>query len=446
MLCNIPKVSVTTWSSRNIILVGPTYKQYLNKALESIKNKEVASIIGQPGMGKTTILKKVEETVPSPIYLDLASKGDIEEEFWTKVSGERVRSLIFPELEKEKKKYGYSFFKKLFGVSFTSHLEGLCNKLIGKDDVKLRLYCLNYEKSFDGMISFIRDYKGFSDIVLLIDEVRESHIPKIHRLINSGLSVPILMAIPTDAYSKISDLAIRRRLDESRISLDSLSVDDIKEIVEAYCKPLSDEIFPVVLSLWRGRELNTVSSILQFIRGEVERVSKECGDNLDCAKEKMKISYSLSNAEEDTKTLEKLVRDSLISLSKELNISYVHSRGKRIEIKGKSFVASIFFIANEEAYVGLVRLYNNESKVDEDLKLLANVSVVEHEKKNYPVRSRFVITNSQSLEVDDTVQKVEISTMEVIRVLQGDNEILEEKVRSLVFNLLSSEKKEVAVT
>lgn len=446
MICDIPKVSVTTWSSKNVILVGPTYRQLLNKALESVKNKEVASIIGQPGMGKTTILKKVEETIQSSIYLDLASKNEIEEEFWSKVSGEKVRGMVYPLLERDKKKYGYSFFKKIFGVSFPSHLESLCNKMIAKDDVNLRLYCLNYEKSFDGMISFLRDYKSLTDVSLLIDEVREPHIPKIHRLINSGLQIPILMAIPTDAYSRIGDLAIRRRLDESRISLDSLSNEDIKEIVEAYCKPLSEELLPIVLSLWKGRELNTVSSILQFIRSEAEKVSKDCGDNLECAKERIKSSFSLSNVEEDSKNLEKLIRDSLSSLSKELNITYVHSRGKRIEVRGKSFVAGIFFIADGEAYVGLVKLFNNESKVDEDLKLLSYVESVEHEKKEYPVKCRFVVTNSPSLEVDNNVQKVEMSTMEVIRVLQGDNEILEEKVRGLISNLTQGGKGEVAVT
>jgi len=439
VICNIPKVTVTTWSSKNVILVGPTYRQYLNKALEVIKNKEVASIIGQPGMGKTTILKKVEEIVSSAIYLDLSAKGEIEDEFWSKIDRVKVKQLVYPLLEREKRKYGYSFFKRLFGVSFESHLESLCSKMIAKEDVNLRLYCLNYERDFDGMISFLRDYKSIAEVSLLIDEVRESHIPKIHRLINSGLQIPVLIAIPTDAYSRISDLAIRRRLDESRISLDSLSSEDIKEIIEAYCKPLAEEFFPVVLSMWKGKELNTVSSILQFIRSEDEKVSKECGDNIQCAKEKIKTSFSLSNIEEDSKNLEKLIRDSLLSLSKELNISYVHPRGKRIEVKGKSVVAGIFFIAKGEAYLGSVRLYNNESKADEELKLLSQVTTVEHEKKEYPVKCRFVITNSSALEVEN-VKKVEMSTMEVIRVLKGDTEILEEKVRGLVSSL------EVAVT
>ncbi|MEM4884817.1 MAG: ATP-binding protein, partial [Saccharolobus sp.] len=61
MSCEIPRVSVTTWSSKGVILVGPTYKKYLEKALNAVKNKEVASVVGQPGMGKTTLLKKIEE-------------------------------------------------------------------------------------------------------------------------------------------------------------------------------------------------------------------------------------------------------------------------------------------------------------------------------------------------------------------------------------------------
>ncbi|MBB5252664.1 ATP-binding protein [Sulfurisphaera ohwakuensis] len=452
MICDVPKVAVTTWSSRGVILVGPTYRQYLNKALDAVKNKEVASIIGQPGMGKTTILKKVEETVFSfsttPFYLDLASKSEIEDEFWSKVSGDKVRSVIYPLLEKDKKKYGYSFLKKLFGVSFRSHLDSLCGKMISDDDKLLRLYCLKYNRDFDGMLKFIEDFKSFDNIALLIDEVRETHITKIHRLINSGLNVSILIAIPTDSYSRITDLAIRRRLDESRISLDSLTSEDIKEIVEAYCKPLSEEFFPIVLSLWKGRELNTVSSILQFIRSEVEKASKECGDNINCLKERIRTSYSLSNVEEDSKNLERLIRDSLSSLSKEFNISYVHPRGKRIEVKGKSFVVGLFFILDNEAYIGLVKLYNNEVKAeDEDVKLLSYVSTVEHDKKEYSVKYRFVVTNSSSLEVPSVVNKLEFNTMEVVRVLQGDNEILEEKVRGFLKSITSQQgKSELAVT
>lgn len=450
MICDIPKVSVTTWSSKNIILVGPTYRQYLNKAIDSVKNKHVASIIGQPGMGKTTILKKVEETLSDKynvFYLDLASKGEIEEEFWSKINGEQIRNTVFPLLDKDKKKYGYSFFKKLFGVSFKSHLDSLCGKIIAKDDKNLRIYCLNYEKGFDGMINFINDMKTFSNIVLLIDEVRESHIPKIHRLINSGLGISILMAIPTDAYSRITDLAIRRRLDESRISLDSLTTEDIKEIVDAYCKPLSEELLPIILSLWKGRELNTVSSILQFIRSEIEKASKDCNENVECLKEKIRTSYSLHNVEEDSKNLEKLIRDSLSSMSKEFNITYVHPRGKRIEVKGKSFVAGLFFIMDNEAYIGLVKLFNNESEADDDIKLLSYVTSVEHEKKEYPVKLRFVITNSSSLNVPQTLNKIELTTMEVVRILQGDNEILDEKVRQLMRGLMSqTNKNEVAIT
>ncbi|BFH74174.1 hypothetical protein SJAV_21180 [Sulfurisphaera javensis] len=450
MICDIPKVSVTTWSSKGVLLVGPTYRQYLNKALESAKNKDVASIIGQPGMGKTTILKKVEESLTTShnvFYLDLASKNEIEDEFWSKVNGEKVRNIVYPMLEKDKKKYGYSFLKRLFGVSFRSHIDSLCNKIIAKDDKMLRLYCLNYERSYDGMLNFISDFKSFSEIVLLIDEVRESHIPKIHRLINSGLGISVLMAIPTDAYSKITDLAIRRRLDESRISLDSLTSDDIKEIVEAYCKPLSEELLPIVLSLWKGRELNTVSSILQFMRSEIEKANKDCNDNLDCLKNKIRTSYSLRDVSEDSKNLEKLVRDSLSSLSREFNITYVHPRGKRIEIKGKSFVVGLFFIVDNDAYIGLVKLYNNENIEDDELKLLGYVTTVEHEKREYVVKHRFVITNSSSLEVPQGVNKVEMSTMEVVRILQGDNEILEEKVRSILKGLVVSNRgNEVVMT
>lgn len=440
MICNIPKVTVTTWSSKNVILAGPTYRQYLQKALNSINNKDIASIIGQPGMGKTTLLRKLQEIVKEAYYLDLASKSEIEDEFWSKINPHEVKRLILPILSQNKKKYGYSFLKKLFGVKFKDWLEKVCNKY---DDAGLRLYCLSYERNFDGMLKMISDLKNFQNLTLLIDEIRESHIPKIHRLINSGLGIPVVMAIPTDAYSKVTDLAIRRRLDESRISLDSaLTPEDIKEIIDAYCHPVTEELFPIVLSLWNGKELNTVSSILQFIKSEVEKVEKECNEDLDCVKEKLRSSHTLKNPEEESKNLEKMIRDMLTSLSKELGITYVHPRGKRIEVNGKYLIVGIFFIKDDLAHLGLVKLMNDDKEDDEEVSLLSKVEKVEHEKKEYLVGSKFVITNSQKLNVRN-LTKVEITTMEAVRILQGDVDILEEKVKA--FNTLLSSQKQTAI-
>ncbi|BCU70856.1 ATP-binding protein [Stygiolobus caldivivus] len=433
MICNIPKVTVTTWSSDNIVLAGPTYRQYLNKSIDIINSKDVASIIGQPGMGKTTILRKAEESCKGKMFtffLDLASKNEIEEEFWSRIDRFKLREIVLPKMDK--KKYGYSFFKKLRGLSFESHLEGLCNKL---NDPLLRLYCVDYSKDFDGMLRLIGDLKAITDVVLFIDEVRDFHLSKIHRLINSGLAVPVLMAIPTDAYNKVTDLAIRRRLDESRISLDSaLTSEDIKEIIEAYCKPLADELYPIILSMWNGKELNTVSSILQYIKSEVDKAINACGkEEVDCVKEKIKSSYTLKDVESDSKTLEKMIRETINSLSKELEISYVHPRGKRVEIKGKTITVGIFFIYNEMAYIGLVKLMNS-SEVDLEAQLLSFLEVVEHDKKEYKVAKKFIITNGK-IDVQG-VETVELSTLEVVRIIRGDNVILDEKVRNLLKNIL----------
>lgn len=438
MICNIPKVTVTTWSSDKIVLAGPTYRQYLNKSLEIINSKDVASIIGQPGMGKTTILRKAEELCKDKMFtffLDLASKNEIEDEFWSKVDKFKLRELVLPKMDK--KKYGYTFFKRIRGIKFEKHLEGLCDKL---NDPLIRLYCLNYPRDFDGMLKLIGDLKTVTDVVLFIDEVRDSHLPKIHRLINSGLAVPVLMAIPTDAYNKVTDLAIRRRLDESRISLDSaLTADDIREIVEVYCKPLSEELYPIVLSMWNGKELNTVSSILQYIKNEVDKAINECGgEDLSCVKEKVKNSYTLKDIETDSKTLEKMIREELTNLAKEYDITYVHPRGKRVEVKGKNITVGLFFIHGEHAYIGLVKLMNNQQEVDSETQLLPFINVIEHDKKEYKVAKRFIITNGKiSLE---GVDSVELSTLEVVRMIRGDTVILEEKVRGLLKTILLPQK------
>ncbi len=425
-----------------MILVGPTYTKYLQKTLDAIKNRDVASIIGQPGMGKTTILKKAQESINDPsFYLDLSSKGEIEEEFWSKIDQFSLRNLTFEYLSENKKKFGYSFWKKITGTKFEDWLEKVCNKY---DDRYLRIYCLSYNKDFDGMLNLLSDLNGITNVSLLIDEVRENHIPKIHRLINAGLGIPVIMAIPTDSYSKVTDLAIRRRLDESRISLDSaLTPEDIKDIVNAYCSPISEEIFPIVLSMWNGRELNTVSSILQFIKSEIEKFDKECGESAECIKEKLRSSHTLKNPEEESRNLEKFIRESLNSMAKELGISYVHLRGKRIEVKGKYIVVGIFFIKDDLAYVGIVKLMNDDKEEDDDIKLLSQLEKVEHDKKEYIVGNRFVITNSMKLKVNEyKITNIEISTLEAIRILHGDSEILEEKLKEFTLSFMQKNNSE----
>lgn len=430
MICELPKVAVTTWSAKEVKLAGPTYRKYLEKAREAVERKEVRAIIGQPGMGKTTLLRSLAlEVGNSALFLDLAGKEGFEEEFWVKLDPSKVRELVFPKLEGEKGKYGYGFLKRLLGVNFRDHLERNCSKF---NDPRTRLFCMSYSRDFDGMLKFLQDAKEEMNVVLLVDEVRETHIPQIHRLINSGTGVPVIMAIPTDVYSRVTDLAIRRRLDESRITLDSALTDaDLKEIVEAYCPQLREELYPVILDLWNGRELNTVSSVLQFIRVEVEKAESTCGGDLSCVKDTFVKYHTLKDPEEDSKKLEKIVRDELSSMCQELGISYVHPRGKRVEAGGKYAVVGIFFLKDELAHVGVVKLKNDSSSQDQELEVLSKVEMVEHERRKYPVANRFLITNSLNLEYQG-VNRILMSVLEVTRVLQGDSDLLKERLRTLL--------------
>ncbi|WP_048057544.1 hypothetical protein [Metallosphaera cuprina] len=439
MICNVPKLTVTTWNSMQVVLVGPTYRRYLEKTLEAIKRKEIASIIGQPGMGKTTILKKAQaQSSGMTFFLDLSSRNDIEDEFWDKVDRTKIREIVRSSLNSKKAKLGYNFLKRIMGIKFESWLSQACGKY---EEVDLRLYCLDYQRNFDGVLRFISDLKNFTDVNLMIDEVRDSHIPKIHRLINSGLGIPVIMAIPTDSYSKVTDLAIRRRLDESRISLDSmLTAEDIREIVDVYCHNLVEEFFPIVLSLWNGGELNTVSSILQYMKSQVESFQKECGEDLECIRERIKSSHSLNDPEGKSRDLEKQIRDLIASEAKELGITYVHSRGKRVEANGKSLVVGIFFLRGEEAFLGEVKLMNDDREEDEEVSLLSEVKFVEHERRKCNVSGRFVITNSSRLNVGNHIRKIEITTLEAVRVLHGDSEILREVIRPIFEGTLDEDR------
>ncbi|AAK42860.1 ATP-binding protein [Saccharolobus solfataricus] len=432
MVCEIPRVTVTTWSSRSIILVGPTYRKYLEKTLEIVRNNEVASVVGQPGMGKTTLLKKIEEITKTDnlsIYLDLANKQSIDEEFWTKTTQFELREKALLELQKIKGKLGYSFWKRLMGVKFEDWLLKICNKY---NNPFLRVYCLSYERNFDGMINALRDMKNLSKLVLLIDEIRDYHLSLIHRLINAGLDIPIIMAMPTEVYSKVSDLAIRRRIEESRIPLDdALTSEDIKEIVEAYCKDLTEDILPIIITLWNSKEITNVSSILQFIRNEMDKVEKVCEkNNIDCIRSELRKYTSLRNPEVDAKEFEKKVRELLSNISKEFGISYVHPRGKRIEVDGKSIVVGLFFIVDDQVYLGDVVFSNDGSLYNyEELKLLSKIEEVEHDKKVYKVRGRFVITNTATN--INNIYTLNIPTLEVVKILNGDVFLLEERLKIL---------------
>ncbi|MCY0850942.1 ATP-binding protein [Sulfuracidifex metallicus] len=427
-LCKIPKVTVTTWSVKNVVLAGPTYRKYYERGLSLMKEGQVASIVGQPGMGKTTILKKLEESSKEwmkPIFLDMANKDDLSSEFWTKINETEIRKDSLIRLEGRKKELGYTFWRKLFGVKFWDHVERMCGKV---DDVDMRLFCMQYPKNYDGMISLIKDLKEINKVGLLIDEVRETHLPVIHRVINAGLGVPVIMAIPTDSFSRISDLALRRRIEESRISLDDgVTEEDVKEIVETYCGELGDLLLPMINLLWKGKELPSISSILQFLRSESEKAERECGESIECMKNYVEKSMALKNPEEETREMEKRVREALSLLSQEFSIKYIHPRGKRVVgSNGKSVLASLFFLTDDGAYIGTVKLSKDGELPDKaDVESILTVNTVEHDKKDYKVLGKLVITNAN---VNGT-NFVTMSTIEVLRIVDGDVDILAEKLK-----------------
>jgi len=435
LICEIPNVTVTTWSTKVILLAGPTYKKFYDKIKEAVSSSQVVSIIGQPGMGKTTLLKKCEVDYASshyPIFLDLANRENIVEEFWSKIEylKIKIRELALVKIKELNKRYGYGFWKRITGVKFEDHLRYSCGKY---DDDLLRLYCLDYGKDYDGMIRLLRDLKNITKPILLIDEVRDSHIGLIHRLINAGLEIPILIAIPTHSFSKISDLAIRRRIEESKLSLDdALTQDDVREIIDTYCKQLSEDLFSIVYPLWKGKELTTISGILQFIRNEIIKVNSMCNEDIECIRNELKKYSVLKNPDEDSKELEKRVRELLSTLSKEYRITYIHPRGKRIEVNKRFVVVNVFFTSGDFAYIGVIRLSNNGEIRDlQDIQDLAKADVLEHEKKTYRLKGKFIITNVRGLEIPD-YYKIEFSNLEIVKVLDGDLSILEERMREFL--------------
>lgn len=91
---------------------------------------------------------------------------------------------------------------------------------------------------------------------------------------------------------------------------------------------------------------------------------------------------------------------------------------------------------------------NDDKEEDEEVNLLSEVRVVDHEKRSYEVAGRFVLTNSVKLKVPDTVTKITVSTLEAVRILHGDTEMLREILRSVHFvldtgNLVNGGEKEI---
>ena len=423
MNCEIPRLTVSTWRGETK-LAGPTYRKIAEQIKSMLREGQVIAVIGQPGTGKTTLLRKLSEEVKPSIYLDMANKKGLAEEFWAKFEPTQFRAELLKSLEAEKKRFGYSFFKKLFGVNFEDHLLSVCKKY---DDPRLRLFCNSYSRDFDGMLKALNDYSAvFGKPTLFVDETRENHAEEILRFVNSGLGVPMIFAMPTDSYSRITDLAIRRRIEESRISLDYvLTEEDIYEIINAYCPSFARELTDLAVPLWKGREIVTVSQLLNYARQEFENASSQCKDE-ECIRKALVERNIFKDLPGLVRAIESTVREGLSSLKEKYGITYVHMRGKRVEVKDKHTVVDFFFITNGEAYVGDLRIFTGSPTVDQDLNMLREVTEVEHEKVKYPVRARFLLTNAD-LELDG-VKTVRLDTHELIRASKGDREVILSKL------------------
>ncbi|MCQ4407281.1 MAG: hypothetical protein RXR13_04485, partial [Sulfolobaceae archaeon] len=98
-------------------------------------------------------------------------------------------------------------------------------------------------------------------------------------------------------------------------------------------------------------------------------------------------------------------------------------RGKRAETSdGKSVIVDLFFLTEEGAYVGDVRIFAGLPSLDPDVEALANILEIEHEKVKRPVKGRFLITN-YPLKVEGVIA-VYLETHELIRVSKGDSEVV----------------------
>jgi energy-coupling factor transporter ATP-binding protein EcfA2 len=417
MPCEFPRVSVSSWTG-SLKFAGPSYRKVLQELTEAINKGEVVAIVGQPGTGKTTLLRVLASLVQNHVFMDMANKERLADEFWDKFDPKARSKEILEMLLPERRKFGYGLLSRLLGRRFEDHLLRVCDKY---DDPRLRLYCNKYTRDFDGMLRALKDYSAvFGKPVLLVDEVRETHSQEILRFVNSGVGVPLVFSMPTEAYSKVTDLAIRRRIEESRVSLDYiLTEEDIREILDSYCPDFSAELTDLVIPLWKGKEIVTVHQLLNYARMELENAKKECGDN-ECVRRRLIENNIFKDVDNLIKTVESTLRSGLAKVE---GVTYVHQRGKRAETSdGKSVIVDLFFLTEEGAYVGDVRIFAGLPSLDPDVEALAKILEIEHEKVKRPVKGRFLITN-YPLKVEGVIT-VYLETHELIRVSKGDSEVV----------------------
>ncbi len=443
MSCNFPTDTVTLWSTNKREICGAKYKKYYRDIKDKLSENGKVFIFGDPGMGKTTIILNLKDELSKspeniPIFVDMSSDKPFVEEFWSFIKTAGVINKLSNRIFEKRKDFGYGTFSWL-KKDFSAWIASQCKK--GVDNPFIRLYSINLPEcntyqELDGLIAFLEDLKKINlKPTLLIDEARAEHFyPYIHKIINSG-STWLVVASPLSVLSSIKDDATIRRIRESSVILENLTLDDAKEILSQMCDEIGQFIAEDVYE-----SKMTIAQLIVEAKGKYQEMMHECNNDLDCVKAEVKKIGEIKDIQDKSRELEGIVR-SCIEQSKEiLGIDKIFNTSKRIKVSDKKYRnIDIVLISHEKVFLGDVKLTNGENLKDNSIENIKEVTVTkEHELegKKYPLGGTFIISNGDSEDFPGEV--INIPTKIIKKALREKKctdelrRILEEKLKAVL--------------